>query len=764
MALSAALHANFNAASPSHQPKLCFVRLDRMQKSFAVTTSRRRKGHTLWIIKSVLNDRKPSINDDEATEPARILLDRLFAQTQKLEEQISKDMGLPRDGEFDLNLGKLESDLQAALAALKKKEEDVEEAERKISLDYHELKEAKEELGRREEIILAACSKQERLEEELKQANLNLVSQAMEIEDLKLQLKDRDQKISAVQSALSLKEDEMEKMMNELMKTSVEAAKSESELRSKAQLLNEANEIVKKQELEIKELRVEIQGKEEALEVSMIMQKTEEEKLRAVEAKLEKQTVDWLVAQEDLKKLAKEASKYTGEANETLEDFRRVKKLLADVRSELVLSQKALSSSRQKMEDQQKLLEKQLIELEEQRRSVLSYMTSLRDARVEVESGRVKLRVAEARNKELERDLSMEKELLEELQKDLDRERLSLKQATEEMSFLQKELVRRETEFREAQDLLEVKESELVEARLEIQYLKSEQASLQLMLEDKDLELSNARNMLGKMNQEIAELRVLMNSRDNQLMQVNTMLKDKDEQVQTLWHDLNDTKLRFSEAESVVEQIVELSNNMVLSIKDGDYNALTPSNEKPEDNFKWQKKQLETELEIMRESLRSREMEVLAAQRALTIKETELNMVLGKLDEREKELKEMKEELTRDSEDLRKLYALAQERIGEKTVGDLAIEKLQLEAAQLEIEAATSALQKITDMSRELLDKASLSIQTDYDTAIYPLNGSEIGTSVANEEYLGEVKTEVARLSALTEKLLEEAGIVGDVH
>ncbi|KAK9279062.1 hypothetical protein L1049_012737 [Liquidambar formosana] len=112
-----------------------------------------------------------------------------------------------------------------------------------------------------------------------------------------------------------------------------------------------------------------------------------------------------------------------------------------------------------------------------------------------------------------------------------------------------------------------------------------------------------------------------------------------------------------------------------------------------------------------------KEMKVLAAQRALNIKDEELKMILGKLDAREKELKRIKEEVIEDANDLKKLYALAQERIGEKSIGDLAIEKLQIEAAQLEVEAATSALHKLAEMSQELLNKASLSIEADSDTS-----------------------------------------------
>ena len=54
-------------------------------------------------------------------------------------------------------------------------------------------------------------------------------------------------------------------------------------------------------------------------------------------------------------------------------------------------------------------------------------------------------------------------------------------------------------------------------------------------------------------------------------------------------------------------------------------------------------------------------MEVLAAQRALTIKDEELKMTLARLDSKEEELKKVREEVTEDSNDLKRLYALAQD-------------------------------------------------------------------------------------------------------
>lgn len=88
-----------------------------------------------------------------------------------------------------------------------------------------------------------------------------------------------------------------------------------------------------------------------------------------------------------------------------------------------------------------------------------------------------------------------------------------------------------------------------MEVRMEIEHLKSE---LRIKLEVKYLELWNTWKMLEDINWEIGELRMLMNGREDELVQATTVLKDKEKHV-----ELNDAKQKFSQAEKIVEQIVE---------------------------------------------------------------------------------------------------------------------------------------------------------------------------------------------------------------
>ncbi|KAL9376221.1 hypothetical protein Peur_030341 [Populus x canadensis] len=322
--------------------------------------------------------------------------------------------------------------------------------------------------------------------------------------------------------------------------------------------------------------------------------------------------------------VAEATSKQVGETNKALEDLRRVNKLLADVRSELISSQKSLTFSRKQMEEQEQILKGQLPELEERRKRIMSYMTSLTDAKIE------------ARNKELERELSTEKELLttekellEELQKELEKERLSLEQAIERF-FYSRNRIRK------------------------------------------------ILNLGDEVNQEVAELKTLISSNEELVRAAAaTTLKDKEEHVQIMQDELNNTR-----------------------------------------------------------SSRVKEMEVLAAQRAPTIKYEEFKIVPERLDTKEKELKNSKEAAVEDANDPRKLYSLARERIGERSIRNLAIKKLKLEAVQLEVEAATGDPQKLAETSRELLKKANLSIEANADSSTSMKKGSDPDLVLLEDSYV----------------------------
>ncbi|KAI5393795.1 hypothetical protein KIW84_060780 [Lathyrus oleraceus] len=164
-------------------------------------------------------------------------------------------------------------------------------------------------------------------------------------------------------------------------------------------------------------------------------------------------------------------------------------------------------------------------------------------------------------------------------------------------------------------------------------------------------------------------------------------------------------------------------------------------------------------------SLKEEEMEILAVQKALTMKDEELKMTIARLEAKEEELRGARDKVTEDANDHKRLHTLAQARIDEKNMDDLAIEKLQLEAAQHEVKAATSALQKLAEMSQQLLNKSKTIQSVEADSYISAMKNNndiklDLITNINCIDCLAVVKAGVARLSALTDQLVTDAGLV----
>ena len=83
----------------------------------------------------------------------------------------------------------------------------------------------------------------------------------------------------------------------------------------------------------------------------------------------------WLSAQEELKAPVEQASEKINGLEETSEDFKRVRAVLSNVRSELVSSQQSLASFWKKMEDQELFTENKVAELQDQK-LVISHMNN----------------------------------------------------------------------------------------------------------------------------------------------------------------------------------------------------------------------------------------------------------------------------------------------------------------------------------------------------------------------------------------------------
>lgn len=71
-----------------------------------------------------------------------------------------------------------------------------------------------------------------------------------------------------------------------------------------------------------------------------------------MESELEKKTLEWSLAKNELRKLTEAAPKDISDMTEASRDYIRIRSLLVVVRSELVSSQESLSLSRKEMTDE----------------------------------------------------------------------------------------------------------------------------------------------------------------------------------------------------------------------------------------------------------------------------------------------------------------------------------------------------------------------------------------------------------------------------
>uniref|UniRef100_R7WEL2 Uncharacterized protein n=1 Tax=Aegilops tauschii TaxID=37682 RepID=R7WEL2_AEGTA len=673
----------------------------RQKLSFMVASQTQHLKYAPRLIKSVIKGIRSNITDGDngTTEPARELLERLFAKTQSL------DTGASHDSELSVSIEVLKSEFEGALSILRNKERDLRSAEKRVSDDRIRLSKTKQDLDQREEAIRKAYVRQQGIEKALKKASRDLALRVKQISNLKLQVEGQDRTIASSQALLSQKVIEVENLKRDMFKKNEEADLVRSEIRSKEQQLLTANKAIAQQEATVRELQSEIKRKTIDIARSNESRKTNEEKLKVAEQELEKQSLGWLAAQQELKELAQLAFKDTDDIKGIITDFKRVRSLLDAVRCELISSKDAFASSRRQIEDQAVQLQKQALELEDQQVLLMSYTHDLEAAQLEIQGKTQELKYAQSRCHELESQLLQEMEKVESLETELTKERQSLDHRTEEVGFLQKELVRKENECTKSQELVKVKEFELLEARQEVQDMKLKVESIQLAVQEKDSELSDTQSRLTEVSSEIVELQQLLNSKKDQLVQARTELHDKEQHIETLESELDSIRFRCSQAESMVQRMAELTGDLASSVKAGEMDIYTLLDDEIsstgtalESNLH-KHNQLEADIEMLRECLRHKDMDLRAAHEALDAKDQELKAVLKKWDVKERELREL-EELP-DPSATNELAVFSSETTEDGIVGEMELPELQIEAAGVEALAATTALRKLADMTKD---------------------------------------------------------------
>lgn len=705
--------------------------------------SRKREKRSLYLSKSVVKNLGVISNngDDGSTESARVLLEQLFAKTQNLESTSAEDSAL------STSLEVLRSDFEVALSTLRKRERDLKDAERRVLVEERKLKQTKLELERREREIAASFEKQKQLNVELEAVRLNFVNQVRQIHDLQYLLRVKDNKLAGSKSMIMEKMAEIEKLKGELGKKDQVVVNLGSVIKYKEEKLIEFEKKLKDKEATIINLKQEIDRKEIELADSNEARELNVERLKTVERELEKQTSAWSIAQNEFQELMSQASGEISSIRESVDDFERVRCLLDALRSELASSCELLTSSRAKVEFQANQLEKQAEEMSQQRKMLLSYSENLESMKLEVHRKNMDLTSEKTKLKQLLLQVSHETAKVKTLEEELAREREKLKEKSTEVSLLTEELEKKKQDFDIMQNMLHIRESELAEARFQIQNLKSELGSITSLAERRDKDLAEAKEKLEGVNYEIVQLRKLMVDKEEKFVQLVSRLNEKEEHIVAMQGELQEIKMRHAEATLVVQELTDLTTNLIVNEEHSEINH-TGTHAEGELVIGLEM-ELKMELKMVKETLRQKEVELLEAQRQLVVKEEELKSIQERWKEREKEIPEI-DKLEIDG--LRELYSLVQENVGGKNLGDLVTEKLQTELVQLEAETARIALQRISELTENIVRS----------TGNVNYEGSDLNSKI-EEGCLEEAEKEIFHLCSLTEQLVREAGMRDNV-
>ena len=121
----------------------------------------------------------------------------------------------------------------------------------------------------------------------------------------------------------------------------------------------------------------------------------------------------------------------------------------------------------------------------------------------------------------------------------------------------------------DAELLLKLKEAELVAARLEAKGARSDVSAAQAVAECKAAEAEAAARTVASLRREMARARQQVAQKDGQIATMGLAVKEKEQALAAAGAKLKGSTVRLAEAESVVEQIAELSELLAKTAADG---------------------------------------------------------------------------------------------------------------------------------------------------------------------------------------------------
>lgn len=739
-------------------------------------------------------------NNKEPLEPARAALERLFSQAQRHEER-KLDPDYATETELEDAVAQIEKDLEAALGALRMKEEQLRDAENLLKEDRFELQKAKANFAQREKRLEAMQMEESGRQGEIGRLKKEVGRMAQDLKSANEMIKEKERQVKVAHAALAKVEEDFRKANSLLLERDQTLLKLTNQLNVSQKELKLASEREEEREVELKNLASLVKTQEVELKASREALKVKEVKLRETEKDIKARTDAWLGAQEEMKILERDLQNSKSMEGMTQWELENAKTLLADVQQELYASQHAVNRFRHDISEQKDYLGKSDKELESQRAVLRMRELELAQARREVYNSKEQLRLARAGYDRVSKKLQEQQQETDRMQVALTAGKEAVKDTISEMNTFKKQIRQKDAIISDAELQVHLKEAQRVGLKLELQQVRSELLIAHTTLGEKSTELESATRQVASLQAELVQVKGRLKEKEEELAKMSALLAEKDCTIAAMRADLTFSNEKLSEATSVVEQIAALSKSLAqsaangLEVSVGDNEVLMQTNfelfaanrallerelelqrfQEKENSGAFQLQALHAELRTVKESLLEKEVQLVSMRSALEQKNEELRKILDRWEDREMELTKLRQDVLDEARGLAgmKVTSPMKGNVKAEENDEPSLEQMELEVAKLEVETALCALQGLADLSYELMDECHIdgnfgeNQTSEHRRDLDPTSEWRFGISqiVSQAEKVSEASTsealeaaaeELAKLKVLKEQLSEK--------
>eukprot|EP00271_Cylindrocystis_brebissonii_P015096 TRINITY_DN3707_c0_g1_i1.p1 TRINITY_DN3707_c0_g1~~TRINITY_DN3707_c0_g1_i1.p1 ORF type:complete len:868 (+),score=201.60 TRINITY_DN3707_c0_g1_i1:310-2913(+) len=670
-------------------------------------------------------------SNEQPLDPARVALERLFAQAQTYEER-RLDPNFTTETELEDAVAQIENDLATVVSSLRQKEEELKTAELHLGEERDEVEKARTALMARESKLNAARAGEMGKKGELTKLRLEVTELKKELSLSRDALAEREEQVLAAKGALAKTEEQLRRAELLASEKSVALDTLNAELLTKEYELRMAAEREAEQARVVKKLEQKLERKESLLEQAQGELTLNQQTLQLSKTDLQERVTAWLGAQEELKAMEYDLD-HNKPAGMTRAELDQVKVLLIDVHDELKASQDAVLKFQHDIRLQKEVVVKAEKDLNSQRAVLRMRELELAHARREVAHMRDQVRLARASYERVSKQLKEQRSSGERLQAAVTASKQVLKNSVSALNMQKKELRLKDAALSDAQLAMQLKEAELVGLKLELQGVRSAFSSAQLALNDKSLDLDLANRRVAALETELMTVKMKLKEKEEELARLTVLLGEKDVMIESMRADLSSSNLQLAEATSVVEKIAALSRSLAQTAALGAGVARQENPVLMQTNYELfaankallnrevelqrleesaadgaaRRQAVEAQLREAKDSLQEKEVELVSVKSELAIKDQELRRLLGRWEQREVDVRKLREDVHQEAAVLSSIRTFVADRdAAPRDDGpdvSPAMESLEVGIAKLETETAVSALRGLSDLSQDLL-------------------------------------------------------------